>query len=271
MSHKVYNRPYLIYLTRVWWAIFKKSLNKSLSYRTEVLTRLFRTVLVIFTQLVLIQSIYYGGDTIAGWDIYDYYLLVGIFNFVNYFSWGLFNINLWRLEEKILKGEFDFQLLYPTGSVFAGSLIEFHLDDALASLSGILFIAYYVLANGAQLTPVSVVLGVLAIIAAFIMWYSIHLTVASINFLSVKNGLLDLTKSLTRIGSFPIDIFPPNYKFVFYTIFPIAFIASVPARVFTGLYSVEFVIGSFGLALIMLNVAIRIWNLSIKRYTSFGG
>jgi ABC-2 type transport system permease protein len=275
MNQKVYKKrnPFqtFIYYWRVWRTVVSKSLSKSVAYRLELLSKVFRTLLILLIQLLLIQSIFSGTEFISGWTIEEYYLLVGIFNFVIYISWGIFNVNLWRVEEKVLKGEFDTLLLYPTGSIFAASFTEFFLDDAIASLSGVILIVYYVIVSYSTLTFSGIMGGIVVIFSGFIIWFSIHLFVAAFNFVIVKNGLLDLTKSFTRIGSFPPDIFSQNIRIVLFTFFPIAFIAAVPTRVITGDYGWNFVVYSILVALISLFLASRVWRKAIKSYTSAGG
>ena len=275
MSQRVYRsdqNSYLpIYYTKVWYQIFKKSMSKSMAYRFEYLSKFVRMLLVLFIQLVLVNSLYSQTDFIEGWSIEDYYLLLGIYNFINYMSWGLFNVNLWRIEERVVKGEFDFLLLYPSGSIFSASFNEFFLDDAISSISGLILIIYYFANHWNEITFVAFVGFLLVVIFGMVIWYSIHLGAAAMNFISVRNGFMNLTKGLTRTASFPIDIFGTYLRFFMYTIFPVAFIAAVPVRVLTGVFSWEFVLFAGVAAIVSLFVARGVWRFSLRSYTSAGG
>lgn len=275
MKRKAYKKKNPIqlftYYLRVWGVIFRKSLSKSVAYRFDLISRVVRTLMILGIQLILVQAIYAGTDSVAGWAIEDYYLLLGIFNFVNYISWGLFSVNLWRLEEKVVKGEFDFLLLSPSGSIFTTAFNEFFLDDAIASISGILLIVYYFINFGEGITLVAVLGGLVAVLAAFVIWFSLHLAVAAFNFVILKNGLLDMLKSFTRIGSFPPDIFSQNIRIMLYTLFPVALIAAVPTRILTGVYSWPVVLYTVLIAVISLTISVTIWKWSLRSYTSAEG
>ncbi len=259
------------YYFRVWISVVNKSLSKSMSNQFEFASKLVRMVLIVALQILLVQSLYAGTEYVKGWSMSEYYLLLGTFNFVNYLSWGIFNINFWRIEEKILKGEFDFLLLLPTGSIFSASMSEFFLDDAIGSLSGVVLIGYYLVTNPASITLSSVVGYLVAILIGFIVWFCIHLAVAAVNFLSVKNGLMELIKSLTRLGSFPIDIFSEVVRYVLYSIFPVAFIAAVPSRILSGAFDWSYIVLGFLVSLILLIISRSFWHYCIRFYTSSGG
>ncbi len=261
---------YLYYL-KVWFAIVMKSLSKSLAFRFEFASKIFRMILMVALQIILVKSLYSGTEYIKGWSIGEYYLLIGTFNFINYLSWGIFNINLWRLEEKIIKGEFDSLLLLPTGSVFSSAFSEFFLDDALGSLSGVVLIAYYFVGNWDSIIFINVIGYLLALVIAFIIWFNIHLFFSAVNFVAVKNGLMDLIKNLTRVGSFPIDIFTESLRFVLYSIFPVAFIAAVPSRILSGASKFDFLLLGLLVCVITTLIARNFWHYCIRSYTSSGG
>lgn len=260
-----------IYYVRVWFAIVKKSLNKSMAFQFEFASKLLRMLLIVFLQVILVQSLYSGTEYIKGWSIDEYYLLLGTFNFVNYLGWGIFNINLWRLEERILKGEFDFLLLLPTGSIFSASMNEFFLDDAIGSVSGIVLIVYYLVRHSSSISIANIGMYGAAIIIAFVIWFSMHLFFAAVNFLAVKNGLMDLIKNLSRVGSFPIDIFSQSIRLLLYSIFPIAFIAAVPSRLLSGAFSLNYLIFGFVIAVLGYVLTRKFWYYCIRSYTSSGG
>ena len=259
------------YYISVWRAIMRKSLSKSIAYRFELLSRIVRMVMLVGLQLILVQSLYAGTNQIAGWRVEEYYLLIGIYNAVNSLSWGIFNVNLWRLEEKVLKGQFDFYLLYPTNSVFSAAFIEFFPDDAIGAIAGFILIAYYFILNLSSITFVGVMIGLLFIIASFFIWFAMHLTISSLNFIAPKNGLMELLKSLSRMASMPPDIFSASIRTALFTIFPVAFIAAVPAKAISGVYSLQSAVTVVAITVISLLTAFVVWNTSIRSYTSAGG
>jgi len=88
--------------------------------------------------------------------------------------------------------------------------------------------------------------------------------------LKQKNGLLDLAKSILNISRFPIDIWPSLIQVAFYTIIPIGFISTVPAKVITGDYSWKAVGLSMVVSLVFLLISKIVWERNILKYSSTG-
>lgn len=258
------------YYLRIWYVIFKQSLSKAGTYRVEVLARAIRGIFLVITQIIFINAVIGESDNFVGWSLDEMYLLAGIFNTINYLSWSVFSINLWRLEEKILKGEFDFILLKPISSIFGSSFTEFFVDDAMSAISGLILIGYYVVNNFAMLTVGSVLLFILSMVSAFIIWFSFELIFASFDFIRIKNGLREIKKQIVGVGKFPVDIWQGNMKYIFYTILPIAFVGSVPARVINGYFDWKYVVASLVISTLFLLLARGIWYRALKKYTSVG-
>ncbi|MCB9789373.1 ABC-2 family transporter protein [Candidatus Nomurabacteria bacterium] len=270
-GYKTTMRTLLIYYPKVWLAVLRKSLTKAMTYRFEFFSKVVRMFLIVAIQVLLIRSVFAESEYIRGWTVDEYYLLVGFYNIVIYLGWGIFNVNLWRLEEKVLRGEFDLLLLYPTGSVFSASLMEFFIDDAIPAVPGILMVGYYVIRHMNEITWIGILGSIICLLSAFIVWFSLNISVAAMNFISVKNGILEFLKGISKVGSFPIDIFSQNIKILMFTIFPIAFIAVVPTRLLSGTYTWDFVWFSIIAAVTTLFIALQVWNFSIRSYTSAGG
>lgn len=259
------------YYLKVWREVVKASLYKSRFTHIESIARLFRAFIILGVRIIFILALFSRSKPIAGWGMTDYFLLVGVFDIVNYLGWGLFSVNLWRLEEKLLKGEFDFALINPTGSLFASVLNELFIDDLLPILSGVLLIAYWVVQRGTELTFTGAVGGLICVIAALMIWFALQLFIATLNFYSNQNGLLQFIKALSAIASYPSELFGAAMSFLFYTFLPLAFIAVVPARVLLGVYDWSFVVFAFLIALISLSISTVFWNFSVRRYVSSGG
>lgn len=261
----------LRYYFKVWITTIKLSLSRASTYRIEFISRFLRGIMLVAIQLVYVHAVTGNSGSFAGWSVDEMYLLLGIFNTINYLSWSIFSINLWRLEEKILKGEFDFLLLRPNSSLFSTAFHDFFIDDAISGVSGLILIGFYFFRNFANLEIGGILLGLIASLCAFIIWFSLETIVASFDFINIKNGLREIKKAITNIARFPFEIWDGGVRTVFYTIFPIAFVSAVPAGLVFGLFDLEYVIYSIIISLIFLTIARIVWNICVKKYTSAGG
>ena len=267
MKRKVSSK--IKYYLNVWLAVLRHSLSKAGTYRIEVLVRSLRGIFLVVIQVIFINAVMGNQDHFAGWTLDEMYLLAGIFNAVNYVSWSLFSINLWRLEEKVMKGEFDFLLLKPFSSIFGASFTEFFVDDAMSAISGLLLVGYYVIKHFAELTILNVGASLIMIICAFFIWFSFELIFASFDFIAIKNGTREIKKQIVGIGKFPVDIW--EGKILFYTLLPIAFVGTVPAQALLGNLDWKYIVMGIAISVLFLFIAKVIWNQCLKRYTGAGG
>lgn len=259
------------YYFKIWFTVLKLSMSRDLMYRFDFLLKVARTLMILGVQIFLVRALFIGTDEIAGLDTSTYYLLIGVFDFVIYLSWGIFTVNLWRMEERVLRGQFDYTLLYPSGSAFSSSFLEFHFDDAVSAFAGLILIIYYFFVNWSTLSFLNITMFLIALFLAFVIWYAIQLIVASTNLFMPKNGLYSLTKSISRAGSVPIGIFSTSGKVILFTLLPVALISILPTNLLAGIYSLKHLLLAILVVFIWLLVAKKVWFEAQKKYVSFGG
>lgn len=259
------------YYFNIWLTVLKLSMSRDLMYRFDFLLKVARTLMILGVQIFLVRALFFGTDEIAGLDPSTYYLLIGVFDFVIYLSWGIFTVNLWRMEERVLRGQFDYTLLYPSGSAFSSSFLEFHFDDAVSAFAGLILIIYYFIVNWSWLSFLNILMFLIALLLAFIIWYAIQLIVASTNLFIPKNGLYSLTKSISRAGSVPIGIFSTSGKVLLFTLLPVALISILPTNLLSGVYGFKYLAFGILVVTIWFLIAKRIWFEAQKKYVSYGG
>ncbi len=125
MQQKEYRNNLKRYI-RVWLLSFKASIKRSNVYKGELAVRILRAIFVLVTQLILLSVVFGNQEVLMGWTKADAYLVLGIWNILNYLGWAFFGINLSGLEGKVLKGDFDFTLLKPISSAGLHLLEIFH-------------------------------------------------------------------------------------------------------------------------------------------------
>ncbi|HVX92692.1 MAG TPA: ABC-2 family transporter protein [Candidatus Dojkabacteria bacterium] len=271
MKQKGYN-PFMKirYYLNVWIKIVQASLSRAVAYRLEVIARTFRGVFLVAVQIIFLNAIAGSSKSFAGWTIDQLYLITGIFNLITYTAWATFSINLWRLEEKLMKGEFDFILLKPMSSIFGASFTEFFIDDFMSVISGIILIGYYIAMHWSEIPVYGYFATLFMIIIGILLWYSWDLIISSFDFFILKNGFRSIKEQFNSTARFPTGIWSSNLQVFFYVIFPAAFMGTVPAQFLIGNISYMFLVYGFVLAIIFLFIARSIWNLCIRNYTSVG-
>ena len=225
------SRRNIIYYFKVWRQVVRGGLKRSYLYKTDVLVRVLRTILVLGIQIFFLSILFGDKELYVGWSKSEAYLVVGIWNLLNYLGWSLFSTNLLYLESKVLDGKFDYILLKPLSSSWYASFSDFFINNFITALSGLTLIFYYV------------------IVISLLIWYSIYLFFASFTISNPRNGVLSIAKELLGLTKYPIDVFGDNLKAIFYTVLPIAFLTTIPANIIRGEIGYGYLVISLGIGL----------------------
>lgn len=270
MQQKVFKQKIFRYW-RIWILCLRASLKKSRVYKGEIFVRFLRTVFILLTQLLLLSVVFGEQEYLAGWSRSEAYLVLGIWNFLNYVGWALFGVNLSMLERQVVDGNFDFTLMKPVSSAWLASFGDFSMYNLISALSGIVLIGYYFVVNWGEISLINVLLFVCALSIAAIIWYSIYLFFASFTLSIPRNGFMGIAKEILGLTRYPTNIYAESLQLVFYTFIPIAFVSTVPSGILIGRGERYLLILGLGIAIILLRLSNWVWNMNIKKFVSAGG
>ena len=267
MKVKVFSTMY--FYIKLWIRVLKVSISKLTAYRVEVLSRIVRGIFVLSVQIVFVSALAGTSGKFMDYSIDEIYLVTGFFNLIGYLSWSIFSINLGRLEEKILKGEFDTTLYKPISSIFGAAFLEFHIDDFFTSISGFILVGYYIVMHWSSISILNIIFMILAILIGIILWFSLDLIMSAFDFVFTKSGLRAIRDRANGIGRFPVDVWG-SYSLIFYTVFPVAFIGLVPTKVLVDVNNYQYLLVGLLLSIIFLFVSHKIWYICLAKYNSVG-
>ena len=86
MRQREYSRG-IKYYWNVWRHVFKGGLKRSYLYKTDIFVRILRTLLVVGIQIGLLNILFGKSEVYAGWNKSETYLVIGIWNVLNYLGW----------------------------------------------------------------------------------------------------------------------------------------------------------------------------------------
>lgn len=261
-------RKNIIYYFKVWKRIFLGGLSRSYIYKEEVIIRLLRTLFVVFAQIIFLNVIFGDNEMYVGWSKSEAYLVLGLWNLINYSGWSFFGVNLVYLESKILDGRFDFILLKPISSSWFASFSDFFIYNFVTAISGLILIIYYFIVEWDSILLINVIFGIISVFLSLFIWYSIYLFFASFTISNPRNGYLSIAKELLGVTKYPVDIFGESFKIVFYTVIPIAFLTTVPSNILIGKFSPIYLVYSFVVGIILYIIAKETWKRNVRKYTS---
>lgn len=217
-----------------------------------------------------------GAETIAGYDFYGmmlYYVIVALVYEIN-------EMPLQFFSHDIYEGALTRYLVFPLS--FFSYKYAICLAKALVHFVqiGLVLAAFLALVGtpaGIDITPLSVALGLSAVLISNYLIFVMTACLDLVGFWADKVWSLGVMLSLTTqfLGGqyFPITAFPEQLRTVVETL-PFYYVIAFPVRIFFGELSPSEALAGMLLALtwagIFTLIARRIWSAGIRRYAAVG-
>jgi len=256
---------------RIYSIFLRFSLIRSTQYRVSFFIELiielgYQVILILFYKVI-----YANVDSIAGWSYYQALFLTGLSIISSELLLGLVYIfNIKTLPSKIKNGDLDLSLLMPVNSLFNNSLSMPYFTSIITILPGIYLIGYASIQLQLSFNVINILGSLVIFGAGLLIGYSILVLFSSLSFIFI-NGT-----SFPRIGeniitnyhSNPHTVYTGIIRIIFLYIFPITFIASIPASTIVHGINIKDLLLAVGLASFLLCLTIFVWKRLIKLYSS---
>ena len=254
---------------KLWLAFFRNCLTRDMEFKVNFIGDLF------------IDAIFYGSMYFFWSVIFSYVDVLGDFNqqavviflIVMYLTDTVFVFffggNTFILNTMVVKGDLDFVLIKPVNSQFFLSLryVASYSIISFIILSSLLIKLVYdyhgfISIFNSLIFMVSFILGILIfycfefIISCLVFWYR--------NF-SVGGWL---ASEMTKYSRRPDSIYQGKFRRIVFTIFPMAMITSVPARILIFGPELYLIISQIIITIAFLIITNLIWNRGLKLYES---
>lgn len=209
------------------------SLLGSFEYRTQTVTRIVRIIVEVFLTLLFINAFFDKTATIDGWNKNSVILTVGIFNVLFATIYFFISENLYSLGDDVRNGDIDGILIKPLDSQFFISCRRMHTQNIFRIIAGSLVVGFALTSLHLKISPLNFCWFVLDFLSGIVIGYSLLCAIGTIGFWTFSSSLYDLVNTTVSIARYPTDIFPKNVVGVF-TIIPLIFLATVPAKALNG-------------------------------------
>ena len=254
---------------KLWLAFFKNSLTRDMEFKTN------------FIGDLLIDTIFYGSMYFFWSIIFSYVGVLGDFSqeaviiflivmyltdtvFVFFFGANTFNLNM-----MVIKGDLDLVLIKPVNPQFFMSL------RYVASYSIVSFIILFslllklVFDYHGYLSIINFIIFICSFILGIIIFYAVEFIISCLVFwyrnFSVGGWL---ASEVTKYSRRPDSIYKGKFRRIVFSIFPMAMITSVPARVLIFGPDKQLLLSQLLVTIIFLLFANFIWNRGLKLYES---
>lgn len=251
---------------------FRNCLVREMEFRGNFIANCITTVAWLIYYLFFIQIIYSHTNQVAGWTKGQMLILAGSFSF----CWGLMNAlftpNLSMLPEYIQRGTFDLTLTKPVDSQFLASSRMVNLAEFSRAFMSLLVVAYGVRMDHTELSFSNVCIYLALMGCSTMIILGIDSLIMTLSFWLVRIRNLDAAFwSISAMARWPVDIFEKFVRNLLTFFFPLAFIATVPARGLTNTLQLWMLPLAMLFALVLMAASRMLWLKATRDYTSAGG
>lgn len=247
----------------------RASLATSMQYRIDFLIEGAMSIWWLGWNLVPLLILYSQRDTVAGWDFPSALLVIAWFTVLRGLMEGAINPSLIGVVEKIRTGEFDYLLLKPADAQFLVSTARFEPWNLVDIAGGIALAVAAFAKLGTVPAPGDVLLGLVLLVAAALVLYSLWILIVSASFWVVRlDNLAYLFSAVFDAARWPIQVFRGVWRILFTLVIPLALMTTYPAMAMLGRLEARTAVAALGGALLFAAVSRFLWRAAIKSYTS---
>lgn len=257
--------------TRYYWSLIvsisKASFMSQIIYRTNGMMAFANMAVRILVFIFIYQIAFTNTSSISGWTKEEMFLFYGVFLLVDSIFDTFFSGSLQKVPEYIENGTLDQIISKPTNPIFLITFREFYyfkIVNIILSL-GIIGLAWTNLKI--DFSTINFLSFLILVSLGTMIYYSINLILATVSFHTVHTPFSELLESVGGIMRFPFNIFNSGIQFAFTFILPLIFVVTIPVEALLGIYSNITFLAPI-IAIILLFLATKFWNFSLKKYTS---
>jgi len=242
-----------------------------MAYSVNFFIMVFGSFLQMILSVVFVRVIFGFIGDLAGWGYYQALAVVATYMIVEGLMWFLCAY-LGILETFIKQGSLDGILVKPMDTQFLVSIWRGDPEDAVRLVSGIAVLFYSLSHLG--LTWEQLLLNgffyLLLLANAFFIAYSLTLIFRSVTFWTLEGGsFFALNDVLSKMSQYPTDIiFHAVVRTILTAVIPLAFMATIPAKILVYGLNWQLIGSSFLIAAIFLFVSRRFWLFALNHYSS---
>jgi ABC-2 type transport system permease protein len=182
---------------------------------------------IIFFEVIFMNN---GGKPIAGWTEYEVLFLLGTQHLITQFFEMFFFTNCMDISEQVRTGTLDFVLIKPINPQFLLSTRKLNFNSVANIPIAFAILGYSGYKLGVHLTFTNVLVYIALILCGVLILYNTLFIMALSAFWVIKNqSLFELWFPVRNFARYPIDMYPPSFKFALTFVFPILAVTNFPA------------------------------------------
>lgn len=252
---------------KIWLIYTNNSFQQILSYRFTVLVFMTGKILRIALFLVFLIFLFEGSNYLAGYDRNQVIFFYLSFNLIDTLG-QLFFREVYRFRPLVISGDLDLILIKPMNPLVRVLLGGTDVLDLMMLVMIFVITVWFGVANittnlAYWLVYILLVLNGLVIAAAF------HIFVLGLGIMSTSiDHLVMVYRDLTSILRIPVDLYIEPIRFLLTFAIPLGVMITFPPKALMGLLSINNIVISLLIAILMMYLSLKFWNYSLKQYSS---
>jgi ABC-2 type transport system permease protein len=250
-------------------ALFARvSVQNDAAYRFEFFMRVVLAVLQLGAELVGLWTIFSNTRSLAGWNVYQVLVLLGVFRLMVGIIGMIIAPNMRLIMEDIRNGTLDFALTKPVNSQFYVSIrqvVAWRVTDLILGMAMAGYGSYHL---SSTISAGHVVLFLLLLAAGAVIIYSFWLILATTVFWFTRIANIEMVFwNVFEAGRYPIDIYRPWVRWALTYLMPLAFLITFPAGALVGKTGPGSLLVAVVVAAGMATAASLFWRFGLRRYS----
>jgi ABC-2 type transport system permease protein len=255
-------------LLRLFCAAFTMSVQRTLTFRINLLFDIAMAIVGLGVALATVLIVFTRTDSLAGWTEPEAYVLIATFQLLTSLRNTFIDPNLtWFPENGIRQGKLDTYLLQPAPTLYLTSL-SMSTPLALAQfVPGLVVLALGISSYGQLPSAGAIVAWLVTLAAGLAVTWAMGVLLACLAFWAPRLQLDVFYGSAWQLARYPTDIYSRPLRLVLTYVFPLALIATIPTTTLLNGPRLSVVAATVAGAALACLLAIRCWQLGLRRYT----
>ncbi|OGV96541.1 hypothetical protein A2W24_03440 [Microgenomates group bacterium RBG_16_45_19] len=247
-------------------AVILMSYEQAAIYRANFILRLVRALVELAVSVIMIGAFFSHTSTLGQYSQTEAYLIAALSLLIIGLVIFFFGSGIEGLHRLIHQGTFDHLLLQPKDSMWLASTRYVHITNLFRVGFGLAFFFWVINHLNLHPTFAQSLLFSLTFISALVVYFSLMFMAATVSFWALSGELFYLFNTLISVSRYPIDIFGTLLKGLL-TIFPVIFIATIPAQALLGRFNWLIWLSPF-IAALSFWLTRRFWSIGLRAYES---
>jgi ABC-2 type transport system permease protein len=242
------------------------------SYRGDFFVSLATSFAATIFALGFVVVLFKKVPQIGGWRFEEVLFLYG-FSLIPYGFFNIISLNLYEFGNNyIIEGKFDRVLLRPVSSLFQVLFETFRIESIQEIATGTFCMVYASLQLGIPWTPLRLAMLLFFGVCASIIYVSVFLMLTTVSFwFEDRIGVHPPVWNMMAFGRYPLTIYSPVVQFFLCWIVPFGLASFYPSvRMLGRTVSPAYAPLVPVVAAVFLTVAVSLWNIGTRHYSSTG-